>query len=190
AYELGQEKHDQILMARARILESVAQSVRVDEQLGDDEDIALHAAQARRHADEALALAQHTQNKRLQAGAWLAAGHIAATDFVQDWELAQRCLRLAGEILSAEDRDHLWEELGQLKARVSRATTIDETLRAWSQGLTGEKTFQQVTEDFAEVVIPKVWLREGRKVPRVAERPSVSPKKVRRILRRAGLLSG
>jgi len=35
-------------------------------------------------------------------------------------------------------------------------------------------------------VIPKVWEKEGKKVARVAKRLSVSPKKVRRILARAG----
>jgi hypothetical protein len=53
----------------------------------------------------------------------------------------------------------------------------------------GEKSFQQVTEEFAEIVIPKVWAREGRKISRVAQKLSVSPKKVRRILRKAGLLT-
>jgi DNA-binding NtrC family response regulator len=52
----------------------------------------------------------------------------------------------------------------------------------------GDKTFQQVAEEFAEIVIPKVWAREGKKVSRVADRLSISPKKVRRILRNAGLL--
>jgi hypothetical protein len=36
-------------------------------------------------------------------------------------------------------------------------------------------------------VIPKVWEREGRKVSRVAEKLSISPKKVRRILHSAGV---
>lgn len=45
-----------------------------------------------------------------------------------------------------------------------------------------------MTEEFAEMVIPQVWLREGKKVSRVAERLSISPKKVRRILRSVGLL--
>jgi hypothetical protein len=54
--------------------------------------------------------------------------------------------------------------------------------------MVGEKTFQQVTEEFAEIVIPKVWLREGRKISRVAECLSISPKKVRRILRNGGFL--
>jgi hypothetical protein len=69
-----------------------------------------------------------------------------------------------------------------------RSTGIDDTLRAWSQGIVGDKTFQQITEQFAEVVIPQVWLREDKKVSRVAERLSISPKKVRRILRSVGLL--
>jgi hypothetical protein len=45
-------------------------------------------------------------------------------------------------------------------------------LRSWSDGIVSNKTFQQVTEEFAEIVIPKVWLREHRKISRVAERPS------------------
>ena len=79
--------------------------------------------------------------------------------------------------------------MAMLKSRILRASKIDDTLRAWSEGMLGEKTFQQVTEEFAEIVIPKVWMREGRKVSRVAQRLSVSPKKVRRILRNAGLLA-
>lgn len=59
-------------------------------------------------------------------------------------------------------------------------------LRAWSQGSVGDKTFQQITEQFAELIVPKVWEREGRKVSRVASRLSMSPKKVRRILSRVG----
>jgi hypothetical protein len=54
--------------------------------------------------------------------------------------------------------------------------------------MVGQKTFQQVSEEFAEIVIPRVWLREGKKISRVAERLSISPKKVRRILRRGGFL--
>jgi hypothetical protein len=52
----------------------------------------------------------------------------------------------------------------------------------------GDKTFQQISEEFAELVIPKVWLREGKIVSRVAQRLSISPKKVRRVLRNTGFL--
>jgi DNA-binding NtrC family response regulator len=62
-------------------------------------------------------------------------------------------------------------------------------LREWSEGIIGSKSFQQVSEEFAKIVIPKVWRREGCKVARVAARLSISPKKVRRILRDQGLLA-
>jgi hypothetical protein len=65
---------------------------------------------------------------------------------------------------------------------------MDETLRAWSEGIVGDKTFQQIQEEFAELVIPKVWIREGQNISRVVERLSVSPKKIRRILRNTGHL--
>jgi DNA-binding NtrC family response regulator len=68
-----------------------------------------------------------------------------------------------------------------------RGGNVDATLKRLSQGLVGEKSFQQITEDFAGIIIPKVWEQEGRKVSGVARRLSISPKKVRRILRRAGL---
>ena len=55
-------------------------------------------------------------------------------------------------------------------------------LRTWSEGIISNKTFQQITEEFAEIVIPKVWMREDRKISRVATQLSMSPKKVRRIL--------
>jgi DNA-binding NtrC family response regulator len=44
-----------------------------------------------------------------------------------------------------------------------------------------------MTEEFARIVIPKIWEREGRKISKVAEKLSISPKKVRRILHSAGV---
>jgi hypothetical protein len=160
----------------------------VEEEL-EDSDLALHANLARQHADEAIALAQQTENRRLTAGACLARGSTAANDFFQDWDEAKKYVELASSLISTEDRDHLWEEMAMLKSRILRASKVDDTLRAWSEGMLGEKSFQQVTEEFAEIVIPKVWVREGRKISRVAQKLSVSPKKVRRILRKAGLLT-
>lgn len=188
AYELARSKHDLILMARARILEAYAENARVEEELGEDANIATHAHQARRYAEEAVQLALQTQNRRLLAGAHIACGVVAANDFFREWEEAHRCEMESAALLRAYDRDHLSEELAVLKSKIMRSTGIDDTLRAWSQGIVDHKTFQQMTEQFAEVVIPQVWLREGKKISRVAERLSISPKKVRRILRNVGLL--
>jgi tetratricopeptide (TPR) repeat protein len=188
AYRLGEERQDHILMARARILQATVQNERVEEQVGESADLSLHGHLARTYSEDAIALAKLTQNNRLLAGAYVARSSVAANEFFQDWETAKTFAALAGELLGKDDLDHLSKELIVLKGRIIRATGVDEMLRAWSEGITGEKTFQEVTEEFAELVIPKVWFREDRKVSRVAERLSISPKKVRRILTNVHLL--
>ena len=188
AYRLAEERQDHILMARSRILQATVQNERVEEQVGESTDLSLHGHLARTYSEDAIALAKLTQNNRLLAGAYIARSSVAANEFFQDWETAKTFAALAGELLGKDDLDHLSKELIVLKARIIRATGVDEMLRAWSEGITGEKTFQEVTEEFAELVIPKVWIREGKKVSRVAERLSISPKKVRRILANVDLL--
>lgn len=188
AYELACSKRDHILMARARILESLIENARVEEHLGEEKDVAAQASTARECSEEGVKLAEATQSRLLAAEAHIARGMTAANDFFQDWEEARRCAARAGALLTRDDRDHAWEDLLVLNARILRASGIDDNLRAWSEGMLGGKTFQQVTEEFAQMVIPKVWVREGKKVSRVAQRLAISPKKVRRILRRAGLL--
>ena len=188
AFQLGNERKDHILMARARILQAAIENLQADEEIGEAEDIATHANLAKQHSDEAIELAQHTQNRRLLAAAYIARGATAANVFFEDWETAKHLAAQASDLLDKDDRDHLSQDLHALKAQILRATGIDQTLRSWSDGLTGGKTFQQVTEEFAEIVIPKVWIREGRKVSRVAEKLAISPKKVRRILRNVQLL--
>src|SRR6185312_3238247 len=189
AYRIGFDKDDTILMARARILQAAAENARVEEQLGEDVDLAVYANDAKLHSEEALALARNTQNRRLAAGAWIARGSTAANDFFQDWEEARRCASEAAVLMEAGENDHLADGLAALKSQIVQASGISDTLRGWSEGMVGDKTFQQITEEFAEIVIPKVWLREDRKISRVAERLSVPPKKVRRILRNTGYLA-
>jgi broad specificity phosphatase PhoE len=81
----------------------------------------------------------------------------------------------------------LWAEYQTLKVKLLRRGSVDARLRKWSQGLIEGQTFQQMTNEFADLIVPKVWEREGRKVSRVATKLSISPKKVRRILTRLGL---
>ncbi len=188
AYRVAHETNDRISMARARILQAAVENARVDEQLGEEVDIASHASMATKYCEEALVLAELTQNHRLLARVYLMKGATAANDFLKDWDVAKECVAVAIPLLSPGDRDQLWEDLTALKSKIVRASGIDDALRAWSSGIVGDKTFQQVTEEFAEIVIPKVWAREGKKISRVADRLSISPKKVRRILRNVGLL--
>ncbi|HWG19869.1 MAG TPA: tetratricopeptide repeat protein [Terracidiphilus sp.] len=186
AYRIGQEQGDHILMARARILQAAIENAHVEEQTGEDVDVAVHANRAREYSEEALKLAHGTQNLRLLAGACIARGMTAANEFFQDWEEARRRASEATGLIGPGENDHLVEDLSLLKSRIVQASGINDTLRGWSEGMLGNKTFQQISEEFAEIVIPKVWMREDRKISRVAERLSISPKKVRRILRNAG----
>ena len=188
AYRIGHEKNDQILMARARILQAATENAKVEEQLGEEVDTALHANCAKQFSEEALVLARHTQNRRLLAAGYIARGMTAANDFFQEWDLAKDCASEATGLIGVGESDHLLDDLAELKSRIMHESGINDTLRAWSEGMVGQKTFQQVSEEFAEIVIPRVWLREGKKISRVAERLSISPKKVRRILRRGGFL--
>jgi hypothetical protein len=188
AHKIGLEKNDQILMARSLVLQTATENAKIEEQLGEDVDIALHANRARRFSDDALALARHTQNRRLLAAALIACGMTAANEFFQEWELAKRCASEATDLIGDGENDHLVDDLVALKSHIMKSAGINDTIRGWCEGLVGGKTFQQVTEEFAEIVIPKVWLREERKISRVAECLSISPKKVRRILCNTGFL--
>jgi tetratricopeptide (TPR) repeat protein len=190
AFALGQERHDVILMARSRILQAAVELAHAEEELEESPDAAFHAHRAVQYADEAIEHAQHTQNRRLLAEAYLARGSAAADDSPPEWEIAREYASKAAALLTEDDRDHLVTELSRLKAKILRSTGIDQTLRLWSDGQLGNKTFQQIQEEFAELVIPKVWNSAGRNVTLVAQKLSISPKKVRRILRNTGCVDG
>jgi tetratricopeptide (TPR) repeat protein len=186
AYDLGKAANDSILMARARLLQCEVEMGKLEEEIESSTHAWEHAQAARDYAREAVEAAKHTQNQRLLARAYIWRGLSACHPAIHDMEDAKRCCELASSFLKAVDFDDLWEELQMLKQKVTPRGSVDPLLRAWSQGITGEETFQELTEQFAEIVIPKVWEKEGKKIARVAKRLSVSPKKVRRILARAG----
>jgi tetratricopeptide (TPR) repeat protein len=186
AYDLGKEVNDSILMARARLLQCEVENGKLEEEIEGSTDSWEHAQAARDFAREAVEAAKHTQNHRLLARAYIWRGLTSSHPAIHDIEDAKRCCELASSFMKTVDYDDLWEELQMLKQKVMPKGSIDPLLRAWSQGITGEETFQELTEQFAEIVIPKVWEKEDKKVSRVAKRLSVSPKKVRRILARAG----
>jgi tetratricopeptide (TPR) repeat protein len=192
AYELGLEKDDHILMARARLLGCMVENARLEDDVLEDADeygdAARHARLAERFALEAVECAKHTQNEYLLARACIWLGLTQSNEYFNNLEAARHSLNLAMSSMKADPFQPHWDDLKTLKTRVLRGGDIDETLRAWSQGAIGDKTFREVSEEFAELIIPKIWLREDRKIARVARKLSISPKKVRRVLMRAGVL--
>jgi tetratricopeptide (TPR) repeat protein len=186
AFRLGEERRDYILMARARLLHCMIENARVEEGIGESTEPGGHARLAQDCAQEAIEFSKHTQNRRLLANAYVWQGLTYCNRFFDDPESARRCYDQATALSKGDHADNGWDDLQGLKAKALRGGSVSPTLRAWSQGSVGDKTFQQITEEFAELIIPKVYEREGRKVSRVAARLSMSPKKVRRILSRVG----
>jgi tetratricopeptide (TPR) repeat protein len=186
AFHLAEARADRILMARSRLLRCMIENVRVEEGIGENTEPGSHARLAQDYAHEAVELAKHTENRRLLAYAHIWQGLTCSNRFFNDSESARLCYDQAVTLSKGVHAEGAWDDLQTLKTRVLRTGSVNPTLRAWSQGSVGDKTFQQITEEFAELIIPKVWEREGRKISRVATRLSISPKKVRRILGRVG----
>ena len=187
AFELGRGKRDNILMGRARLLQCVIENAKVEEGI-ETSDPSEHSRAALEYARDAVEFARHTENTRLLARCHIWSGLTLLSEFFSDATGARAAADRATALISADPKDPLWRELDDLRSRLTPGAGVHAALEAWSQGMTGDKTFQQITEEFAEVVIPKVWEQEDRKVARVARRLSISPKKVRRILTRAGLV--
>ena len=186
AYKLGEEKQDYILMGRARVVQCMVENARVEEEVSEGSDPGSHARRALEYIQEAIDFAKHTQNQRLLSNAYMWLGLTQCNAYFEDTESAREAYDLAVACRKGVLSDNVSEELQRLKAKIVRSGGIDLKFKAWSQGSLGEKTFQELTEEFAELIIPRVWEREGRKVSRVATRLSISPKKVRRILDRVG----
>jgi tetratricopeptide (TPR) repeat protein len=193
AYRLGDEKKDSLLKGRARMLQSAIEFAKfeeqIEEQIADGSGGVPSSELACEFAREALECAKRTQNRRLTAKSYIALGLALSLDAADDHEGARECATFAADLLKQADHDYVWRELQELNRRLRGGGNINAALRDWSRGIIGAKTFQEVSDDFASVVIPKVWRREGCKVARVAARLSISPKKVRRILRAQGLLA-
>jgi tetratricopeptide (TPR) repeat protein len=186
AYHLAESRRDHILMARTRLLRCMIENARVEEGIGDSAEPGGHARLAQDYVHEAIELAKQTENRRLLAHAYVWQGLTYSNRFFDDSESARDWYDQALTLSKGVHAEGAWDDLQTLKSRVQRGGRVNPTLRAWSQGSVGDKTFQEITEEFAELIIPKVWEREGRKISRVAARLSVSPKKVRRILSRVG----
>lgn len=185
AYRLAEEKRDYIIMGRVRVLQCMIENAEIEEGISEGIDPGSHARRALEFIHEAIELAKRTQNRRLLANAYVWQGFTHCNAFFEDPEAARASYDLAATY-SEDQPDSMWRDLQALKSKILQKGKIDSRLKAWCQGSVGDKTFQQISEEFAELVVPRVWEREGRNVSKVATRLSISPKKVRRILTLVG----
>lgn len=179
---LARQKTDFIALSRLTLLHCMIENAKVEDGIGDNAESESHARQALSWAQDSIKFTKQTQNRRLLGNAYIWEGLTYANQFLHDLESARKSYDSALALLKSERGGQLWNDLESLKRRLLPKVRVDDKLRSWSQGFVGEKTFQQVIEEFTELIIPKIWENEGRKVSRVAVRLSISPKRVRRIL--------
>jgi tetratricopeptide (TPR) repeat protein len=189
AYLAAESKHDLILMASARNLQCMVENAMVEDEVESWTD---HAVASQDYARDAIELASNTQNRRLLAivyiwyGLTLSNGFFDAQDNARD--NARAAMDKAAVYIEPAVRDYIWEDFQILKRRLSESTSLAPKLIQWAHGEIGEKTFRELEEDFADLVIPRAWEQEERKISRVASRLSISPRKVRRVLTRLALM--
>jgi hypothetical protein len=185
AYIAAESKRDIILMSSARNLQCMVEEATVEEEI---EGWADHALAAQDYAREAVELASGTQDRRLLARVHIWYGLTLSNAFFNARDRAHEELQAAASYLDPSVPDYILDDFQVLKKRLLENDTLDTKLSQWARGEIREKTFRQLEEDFADLVIPIAWRQEGRKVSRVAARFSISPRKVRRVLARLGYL--
>jgi tetratricopeptide (TPR) repeat protein len=185
AYAFAESKRDIILMSAARHLQCMIEEANVEEEI---ENWADHALAAQEYARDAVELASATEDRQLLARAHIWFGIVLSNALFNARDRAHEEMQAAAKLLDATAPGHIWEEFRTLKKRLMEHGAVDAKLGQWARGEIREKTFRELEEDFADLVIPIAWQQEGRKVSRVASRFSISPKKVRRVLGRLGYL--
>jgi tetratricopeptide (TPR) repeat protein len=185
AFRAAESKRDYILLASVRNLQCMIENARVEEQV---DGWINHAVASQDYAREAVELASNTQNRRLLAIVHIWQGLTLSNSFYRLRDKARESLERATAYLEPGVRDYIWQDYQVLRKRLLESTSLEPKLLQWAHGEIGEKTFRQLEEDFADLVIPRLWEEEKRKISRVASRLSVSPRKVRRVLARLGLM--
>jgi tetratricopeptide (TPR) repeat protein len=192
AFALSARMQDYVTMAQSRTLQCMIENARVEEGVDDLSDPGSHAQAAHDYARDAIELATRTHNQRLLAHVYIWYGLTLANDFFNSRNDAREALSQAKKYFDAgfysePEGDPVWEDLQKLNARLLENAGVNATVLEWSNGHVGRKKFRQLEQDFADLIIPRVWEQEDRKVSRVAARLSISRKKVRQVLFRLAL---
>jgi tetratricopeptide (TPR) repeat protein len=187
-FRLAEEKNDIVLKARARILQSETERAKAEEQIVQPVTPRQSSRRAVEYAQEAVRFAKETQSRPLIAQSLVTLGLAFLKD--EDIDNARDCSDRAADLLRGVSREYVSRQYQTLNRSLAEVGTIEPVLREWSKGIVGNKTFRQITRDFEAFIIPKIWKRESCRVSGVAKQLSISPKKVRRILRSQGYIKG
>src|SRR5262249_35072572 len=98
AFQVAEQKQDNILMARAQLLRCMIENAQLEEEIEDVPDPSHHARMAHDCAHQALELAKRTQDRRLLAQAYLWHGLTSCNGFFENLELAQQSYDQASKL--------------------------------------------------------------------------------------------
>lgn len=118
AYDVGFASGDQILMARARVIQCHLAVAESSSPGGDPRSEYRLPERAREFSDEAIAHVKTTQHRRLAATAWLWQGLTLVQPYFGRHVEAAECLARVRELLPEGTHDYLQEQVDELARAV------------------------------------------------------------------------
>ena len=171
AYASAKSRRDLIAMASARSLQCMVENAFVEEEVDAWTE---HALASQDYVEDAVELASKTQNRQLLATVYTWYGLTLSNSFFNDRVRAREVMDKAAEYLEPGIRDRIWEEFQILKRRVLENSSVTPKLMQWVHGEIGSRTFRQLEEDFADLVIPVAWEQEEKKECGLHNRPQAT----------------
>ena len=150
---LAQRKNDPITLSRLSLLHCMIENAKLEDGISDKTGPEDHARQALSWAQDSIKFAKQTQNRRLLGNAYIWEGLTYANSFLHEWDSAHHSYDSALAVLKGDQSGQLWNDLQTLKQRLMPKVRVDDQLRAWSQGSLGEKSLQQILDQFTELII-------------------------------------
>ena len=186
AYQLGDEKKDSLLKGRARMLQSAIEFAKFEEQT--EEQIAEGSAACLPPSWPANLRAKRSNvpNARRTAGSLPRLTSPSACAHARRvGRLRSRARMLEGSLPRCSSRPITIrvEELQELNRRLRGAGNVNAALSRWSRGTSARNRFRKSAKFRLDCDSQSLAPRRRARLPRVAARLSISPKKVRRILR-------
>lgn len=89
-YRMAETHGDIIVLARARILQSLIESAKHEEGIEDQRDPVIHIQRADEYAKQAVSFARQTQNARLIAHACITQGFTLCSEYLNDLQSARK----------------------------------------------------------------------------------------------------
>jgi hypothetical protein len=128
AHDLGIMRKDDVLQARSRVLQTLVECAKVEEQIEDGESDDQSLLLAYEFARDAVAHAKCTQNRRLTAKSYIALGLAICASAPEEMETAWECCDQATALLNPENKDYVWRCLLQsLKNKLRNEGHIDSS---------------------------------------------------------------